>query len=125
MLVVVGRASRGARGHPDSLTGRIAALIVRRHQAARESFIRARRIALLFSANRQTSWQRNVTGSASLQRKRMFNVARPKIFRPLDLAATRMTPERVSGSKDLIRPVNSMSAPSAADTIAGWDSRTA
>ena len=55
----------------------------------------------------------------------MFNVARPKIFRPSDFAATMTTPVRVSGSSDLIRPLYSMSAPSAADTIAGWDSRTA
>src|SRR6185436_2694461 len=59
------------------------------------------------------------------QRKRMFSVARPKIFRPSDFAATMTTPERVAGSSDLIRPLNSMSAPSVADTIAGWDSRTA
>ena len=59
------------------------------------------------------------------QRKRTFNVARPKIFRPLDFAPTRMTPVRVSGSNDLTRPLNSMSAPSLADTIAGADSRTA
>ena len=59
------------------------------------------------------------------QRKRTVNVARPKIFRPLDFAATMTTPVRVSGSKDLTRPLNSMSAPSLADTIAGADSRTA
>src|SRR6476620_5231766 len=59
------------------------------------------------------------------QRKRTFNVARPKIFRPADFAPTTTTPVRVSGSSDLIRPLNSMSAPSVADTIAGEDSRIA
>src|SRR5882757_3676003 len=69
---------------------------------------------------------RNVTGvGASSQRKQTFNVARPKIFRSPDFAATITTPLRVAGSSDLIRPLNSMSAPSAADTIAGADSRTA
>ena len=53
------------------------------------------------------------------QRKRTFNVARPKILRPSDFAPTRTTPVRVAGSSDLIRPLNSMSAPSSADTIAG------
>ena len=59
------------------------------------------------------------------QRKRTSNVARPKILRPSDFAATTTTPVRVAGSSDLIRPLNSMSAPSVADTIAGADSRTA
>ena len=59
------------------------------------------------------------------QRKRTTNVAMPKIFLPLDFAATITTPERVSGSNDLILPVNSISQPSLADTIAGADSRTA
>jgi hypothetical protein len=59
------------------------------------------------------------------QRKRTFNVARPKIFRPPHFAATMTTPVRVAGSIDLIRPLYSMSAPSVADTIAGADSRTA
>ena len=63
--------------------------------------------------------------AAAAQRKRTSNVARPKIFRPADFAATITTPERVAGSNDLIRPLNSMSAPSVADTIAGADSRTA
>jgi hypothetical protein len=62
---------------------------------------------------------------AAGQRKRTSNVARPKIFRPPDFAATMTTPVRVAGSSDLIRPLYSMSAPSVADTIAGWDSRTA
>ena len=62
---------------------------------------------------------------ASGQRKRTSNVARPKIFLPSDFAPTMTTPVRVSGSSDLIRPLNSMSAPSVADTIAGADSRTA
>lgn len=44
-------------------------------------------------------------------RKRTFNVARPKIFRPPDFAATMTTPVRVAGSSDLIRPLYSMSAP--------------
>ena len=59
------------------------------------------------------------------QRKRTFKLARPKIFRPPDFAATMTAPERVAGSSDLTRPLNSMSAPSVADTIAGADSRTA
>jgi hypothetical protein len=71
-----------------------------------------------------TSSTAAVTGPPG-QRKRMFNVARPKIFRPPDFAATMTTPVRVAGSSDLIRPLYSMSAPSVADTIAGWDSRTA
>jgi hypothetical protein len=69
-----------------------------------------------------------ITGQSLMppgQRKRTFNVARPKIFRPPDFAATMTTPVRVAGSSDLIRPLNSMSVPSVADTIAGWDSRTA
>src|SRR5215212_8441984 len=60
----------------------------------------------------------------SAQRKRTSTVAKPKIFRPADFAATSTTPVRVVGSSDLTRPLNSMSAPSAADTIAGEDSRT-
>lgn len=63
--------------------------------------------------------------AAQAQLKRTFIVARPKIFRPSDFAATMTTPLRVVGSNDLIRPLNSMSAPSLADTIAGADSRTA
>lgn len=59
------------------------------------------------------------------QRKRTFIVARPKIFLPCDFAATAMTPERAAGSSDLMSPLNSMSAPSLAGTIAGADSRTA
>ena len=59
------------------------------------------------------------------QRKRTFIVANPKIFLPSDFAPTMTTPVRVAGSKLLIRPLNSMSAPSVADTIAGADSRTA
>ena len=51
------------------------------------------------------------------QRKRTFNVARPKILRPSDFAPTMTTPVRVSGSSDLIRPLNSMSAPPAAGTM--------
>lgn len=65
------------------------------------------------------------TGAGRGQRKRTFNVARPKIFRPPDFAATMTTPVRVAGSSDLMRPLYSMSAPLVADTIAGWDSRTA
>ena len=56
---------------------------------------------------------------------RTFIVAMPKIFLPPDFAVTITTPERVSGSSDLILPPNSMSQPSFADTIAGADSRTA
>src|ERR1700734_2948414 len=63
------------------------------------------------------------TGAA--QRKRTPNVAMPQIFLPLDFAATITTPERGSGSNDLTLPVNSISQPSLADTIAGADSRTA
>src|ERR1700761_522241 len=63
--------------------------------------------------------------AAKGQRKRTFNVARPKIFRPPDFAPTMTTPLRVAGSNDLIFPLNSMSAPSAADTIAGAESRIA
>src|SRR5436309_9735138 len=59
------------------------------------------------------------------QRKRTFNVARPKILRPSDLAPTMTTPVRVAASSDLIRPLNSMSQPSFDDTIAGADNRTA
>src|SRR3984885_13596895 len=59
------------------------------------------------------------------QRKRTPNVAMPKIFLPLDFAATITTPERVSRSNDLTLPVNSISQPSLADTIAGADRRTA
>lgn len=59
------------------------------------------------------------------QRKRTFTVAKPKIFRPSDFAAMMTTPLRVAGSSDLIRPLNSISQPSAADTIAGADSLTA
>jgi hypothetical protein len=61
----------------------------------------------------------------SAQRKRTSNVARPKILRPPDFAPMTTTPVRVAGFSDLIRPLNSMSAPAAADTTAGADSRTA
>ena len=55
----------------------------------------------------------------------MSSVASPKILRPSDFAPTMTTPLRVSGSSDLIRPLNSMSQPSVAETIAGCDNRTA
>jgi hypothetical protein len=58
------------------------------------------------------------------QRNRTSNVAIPKIFLPADFAETMTTPLRVAGSRDLIRPLNSMSVPSAAETIAGADNRT-
>ncbi|AAK47607.1 hypothetical protein K60_033000 [Mycobacterium tuberculosis variant bovis BCG str. Korea 1168P] len=48
------------------------------------------------------------------QRKRTFNVAWPKVFRPPVIAATVTTPVGVAGSSDLIRPLYSMSAPSVA-----------
>ena len=66
-----------------------------------------------------------IRGRGAAQRKRISIVARPKIFLPADLAPTMITPLRVAGSRDLIRPLNSMSAPSAVETIAGADSRIA
>ncbi len=68
--------------------------------------------------------QRASRTAARRQLNWMSSVARPKIFLPADFAVTMTTPVRVSGSSDLIRPPNSMSAPSADDTIAGADSRT-
>jgi cytochrome P450 len=65
------------------------------------------------------------TCPVSGQLKRTHNVAMPKIFLPADFAVTMTTPERVSGSKDLTLPPNSISQPSLADTIAGADKRTA
>lgn len=67
----------------------------------------------------------HVWDDPSVQRKRTSSVASPKILRPSDFAATSTTPVRVSGSSDLTLPLNSMSAPSAADTTDGADSRTA
>src|SRR5690606_20217851 len=51
-------------------------------------------------------------------------VARPKILRPPDLATMAITAVRVSGSTDLILPVNSTSAGSVALTNTGLVNRT-
>ncbi len=71
------------------------------------------------------AWALRKLTAPSRQRKRTFSDAKPKIFRPPDFAPTRTTPVRVAGSSDLILPLNSISQPSLAETIAGAESLTA